>query len=128
MADCNKTVDFLRVLKRYCAEQHCYDCPICPPDGTVGDTCIASVGGAGLEHAEKIIPTLQRWADGRPVETWLQRLKKALPGVKVDRIPNMHCPGEFFPAGTGRLFCPYKDDAVPVDCWDCWMQEAPDEL
>lgn len=55
MADCNKTVDFLRVLKRYCAEQHCYDCPICPPDGTVGDTCIASVGEAGLQHAETII-------------------------------------------------------------------------
>ena len=68
---------------------------------------------------------LQRWADGRPVETWLQRLEKALPGVKVDRIPNMHCPGEFFPSGTGRLFCPREDKTV--NCWDCWRQEAPDE-
>ena len=69
MADCNKTVDFLRTLKRYCAEQRCYDCPICPPDGTIGDTCIAMVGAPGLECAEDIIPVLQRWADEHRLET-----------------------------------------------------------
>lgn len=102
MADCTKTVDFLRTLKRYCAEQRCYDCPICPPDGTLGDTCIAMVGAPGLECAEDIIPVLQRWADAHPPETWLARLKKALPECKLSSIVSpIHCPGDFFRTGLG---------------------------
>lgn len=129
MADCNKTVDFLRALKRYCAEQHCYDCPICPPDGTVGDTCIASVGEAGLQHAETIIPPLQRWADAHPVETWLERLQRALPGCIAPHVVIQMCPAEFFEGAPGYDCCPYegKDGKVGDVCYQCWSQEATDE-
>lgn len=128
MADCNKTVDFLRALKRYCAEQHCYDCPICPPDGTVGDTCIASVGEAGLQHAETTIPMLQRWADAHPVETWLERLQRALPECDLTYIIRPLCPGSFFAAAPGRHNCPYDGSPQCPDCFACWRQEATDEL
>lgn len=117
MADCNKTVDFLRTLKRYCAEQRCYDCPICQP---VGAICIASVGEPGLEHAETIIPALQLWADAHPAETWLKRLKKALPECELASIVSPHCPGDFFSDGPGRENCPEPD----MDCAECWSKET----
>lgn len=127
MADCNKTADFLWALQRYCRGKECRDCVLCPEvAGIEREKCIAMVGEDGAAYAEAIIPLLQQWANSHPAKTWLQRLEEALPGVKVDRIPNMHCPGEFFQAGTGRLFCPYEADSAHVDCWECWRQEAKD--
>ena len=130
MADCSKTLDFLRTLKRYCAEQRCYDCPICPPDGTIGDTCIAMVGAPGLECAEDIIPVLQRWADEHRLETWMERLLKALPGCNAHSVVTNMCPGECFPGGLGCDDCPYdnKGKVGAIDCYQCWGQEAVDEL
>lgn len=129
MTDCNKTVDFLRTLKRYCAEQRCYDCPICPPDGTIGDTCIAMVGAPGLECAEDIIPVLQRWADEHRLETWMERLLKALPDCNAHSIiVSQMCPGEFFSNGPCCDDCPYEDmPSIIMRCEKCWNQEAPDE-
>nr|DAH99719.1 MAG TPA: hypothetical protein [Caudoviricetes sp.] len=128
MADCSKTLDFLRTLKRYCAEQRCYDCPICPPDGTIGDTCIAMVGAPGLECAEDIIPVLQRWADEHRLETWLERLQRALPECDLTYIIRPLCPGSFFAAAPGRHNCPYDGSPQRPDCFACWRQEATDEL
>lgn len=124
MADCNKTLDFLRTLKRCCNAQCCYDCPICPPSGGI---CIASVGETGLEHAETIIPALQSWADAHPVETWLERLKKALPECDLTYIIRPLCPGTFFAAAPGRHNCPYDGSPQRPDCSACWELEATDE-
>lgn len=123
MADCNKTEDFLRTVKRCCNAQCCYDCPICPPDGAAGVICIASIGETGLEHAETIIPALQRWADAHPVETWMERLLKALPGCNEHRIVKLMCPGEFFQGGPGCDDCPYNE-VGEIDCETCWSREV----
>lgn len=129
MADCNKTEDFLRTVKRCCNAQCCYDCPICPSDEAAGVICIASIGETGLEHAETIIPALQRWADAHPPETWLQRLKKALPDCNAHSIVSQMCPGEFFSNGPGCADCTYEDmPSIVMGCEKCWNQVDPDEL
>lgn len=125
MADCNKTVDFLRTLNRCCNAQFCSDCPICPPSGV---NCIARAGSTGLERAEDIIPPLQRWADAHPVETWLERLQRALPECDLTYIIRPLCPGSFFAAAPGRHNCPYDGSPQRPDCFSCWRQEATDEL
>lgn len=132
MADCNKTVDFLRTLSRFCAGRRCSDCALCPNiDGErEKESCIAMVGDIGVAYAETIIPPLQRWADAHPVETWLERLQRALPGCNAPRVVVQMCPTEFFEGAPGYDCCPYegKDGKVGDICYQCWSQEATDEL
>ena len=122
MADCTKTVDFLRTLARYCRGRRCSDCELCPKiDGErERESCISMVGDIGLAYAETIIPPLQRWADAHPGETWLQRLQKALPECELASIGSPGCPGDFFSDGPGRETCPEPD----MDCAKCWSKET----
>lgn len=130
MADCNKTMDFLRTLSRFCAGRRCSDCALCPNiDGeSVRESCIAMVGDIGMAYAETIIPPLQRWADAHPPETWLERLQRALPECDLTYIIRPLCPGSFFAAAPGRHNCPYDGSPQRPDCFACWRQEATDEL
>lgn len=131
MADCKKTVDFLRTLKRYCHGRRCSDCALCPKiDGEAArESCISMVGDIGLAYAETIIPPLQRWADAHPAETWQQRLKRLLPECNLASVVRGSCPGEFFVAAPGRDDCQYdKREPPAVRCPGCWGQEAVDEL
>lgn len=132
MADCNKTVDFLRTLARYCRGRRCSDCALCPKiDGEAArESCISMVGDIGLVYAETIIPPLQRWADAHPAETWLERLQKALPECNAHSVVTNMCPGECFQGGPGCDDCPYdnKGKVGAIDCYQCWWQEAVDEL
>lgn len=129
MADCNKTVDFLRTLSRFCAGRRCSDCALCPNiDGErEKESCIAMVGDIGVAYAETIIPPLQRWADAHPVETWLERLQRALPECDLTYIIRPLCPGSFFAAAPGRHNCPYDGSPQRPDCSACWELEATDE-
>lgn len=62
MADCNKTVDFLRTLSRFCAGRRCSDCALCPNiyGERVKESCIAMVGDIGVAYAEPTWTT-RRW-------------------------------------------------------------------
>ena len=138
MVNCNDVLDFFVTLNRRVASEEitCDECGICPENkpgvswvpswGLVPPCC---VDGDALLRVAQLIPELQQWADTHPIESWLDRLKKALPECELANVVNPHCPGEFFAAGPGRENCPYEDIPEPyMDCAKCWNQEATDEL
>lgn len=64
----------------------------------------------------------------KTVETWMERLLKALPDCNAHSIVSQMCPGEFFSNGPGCDDCPYEDmPSIIMSCEKCWNQEAPDE-
>lgn len=138
MADCTKAVDFFRTLQRLAASDDgiaCEDCGICPapkpgrawaPSWELVPPCC--VDGDSLLRVAQLIPELQRWADAHPVETWLERLQRALPECDLTYIIRPLCPGSFFAAAPGRHNCPYDGSPQRPDCFSCWRQEATDEL
>ena len=129
MADCTKTVDFLREMRRICRTFNaCQNgCPLYCEDIEERHCNVSEKLDEGTNAIvqkwadEGTIAIVQKWADEHPVMTWDSKLKELLPNAKEDAIENiMHifCPNDIFGAG-GNGAC-----AADELCKDCWGKEA----
>lgn len=110
MADCKKTVEFLREWSRMCdAHEECATCPLDEPTSGRGcDVC---------NIPDDAIAIVQKWSDEHPVMTWAGKLRELLPNFTG--MPHNYCPSLFFgnhaPSGCG--------DCNDIACVDCWNGE-----
>lgn len=117
MADCSKTVDFLRELTRMCGsfELCSLGCPLRDPDGSM-------CGFDPESCSDKTIDIVQKWSDEHPVITWLDMLIKSLPNAQTVDLVAKTCPGWMF--GTGpdmyKTKCTGKQE---YRCGACWLSD-----
>lgn len=111
MADCTKTVDFLREWKRMCDGTICHRCGI----GEANDSVTMSCRRYVMTYPEDAIDIVQKWSDEHPVMTWAGKLRELLPNFTG--MPHNYCPSLFFGnhAPSGRGDC---NDIACVDCWN----------
>lgn len=111
MADCTKTVEFLREWSRMCdAHEECATCPLDEPTSGRGcDVC---------NIPDDAIAIVQKWSDEHPVMTWAGKLKELLPNADIGSIIESGCPHEYF----GSV-APIPSGDCTVLCADCWNGE-----
>lgn len=113
MADCSKTVDFLREWGRMCNSGVCFGCGIGQAkEATAG--CRRYV----MTHPEDAIAIVQRWSVEHPALTWAGKLNELLPNAKIEDIINMLCPRDVFGDKA-----PDTDTTCNMSCGECWSTE-----
>lgn len=115
MADCTKTVEFIRELVRLCdSNSLCSGCPL----HNEQESC----EGTPSEYlSEDAISIVQKWSDEHPVMTWAGKLRELLPHAPIGQIMDEYCPYQIF-----GDHAPYKEDCEaegPANCLDCWSGE-----
>lgn len=99
MADCTKTVDFLREWGRMCDMQgDCIGCPMSAKHNRHNEVCSAMV----RNYPRDAIAIVQTWSDGHPVMTWEGKLRELLPGAKeeaLETIKHSFCQRDIFGFG-----------------------------
>lgn len=119
MADCSKTVEFIRELVRLCQNN---DCPDGCPMQVKGAPCI---GSPHLGLCEDAIAIVQKWSDEHPAETWRSKLRKQLPNA-VHEVMWTLCPDRYFgDAAPGIAHgCTRGGNWECFQCWDGEYKEA----
>lgn len=124
MADCYKTIDFLREYARMHREQkakkdkkkmYCEDCPL----AALIAICHANCTQAMMRCPQEAIQIVQKWSDEHPRETMIDHLKKQHPKVQLDEdgVP------AFCPSNIG-----YEEDhSCDKDCIKCWNRPYMEE-
>lgn len=93
MADCTKTVDFLREWSRMCEGRSCEKCPISPHSVADRTSCNRYVAS----HPDDAIAIVQKWSDEHPVMTWADKLRELLPDARIiEEIMRTCCPSDVF--------------------------------
>lgn len=115
MADCTKTVEFIREWKRMClSNQKCKDCDaFLPIDGI----CRFNIKECNPELLEATARIVQKWSDEHPEMTWAGKLRELIPGADIETIIDLTCPKHYF--GDRAPLC--TTDAI--ECEDCWNGE-----
>lgn len=120
MADCTKTVEFLREWARMC-DMHvdCIGCPMSLKQNGHDEVCSEMV----RNYPRDSIATVQKWSDEHPVLTWEEKLRELLPNVDARSVCNVTCPHDIFggdaPDGNQCL--------SDMDCDKCWSGEYKEE-
>lgn len=123
MADCSKTVDFLREWKRMCDNKVFSElCTCCPMNykgtGHADMTCSMYARA----YPDDAIAIVQKWSDEHPVLTWLDMLKKSFPNADAVAMVAKTCPGWTF--GTGpNMFETECTGKQEYRCGACWLSE-----
>lgn len=117
MADCSKTVDFIRELSRLCRY---YDG--CSNGCPLWENQAECMGSPPHGMNEKTISIVQRWSDEHPVMTWIGKLKELLPNAKIEYVINTLCPREIFGA-----IAQDADTTCNYSCGECWAGEYKEE-
>lgn len=119
MADCSKTVEFLREWKWMCeAYEECEFCPL----NDVTDSSLCDVENI----PDEAIDIVQKWSDEHPVMTWLDMLKKSFPNADDVAMVSKTCPGWIF--GTGpNMFKTECTGKQEHRCGACWLSEYKEE-
>ena len=120
MADCTKTVDFLREWGRMCdTYDGCEKCPIRTKEIGNGLSCVETI----QRHQTDAIDVVQKWSDEHPVMTWEGKLKELLPNADIGALTATLCPSDIFGKNAQRN-C---DGENPCDeCWAGEYKEATD--
>ena len=118
MADCTKTVEFLREKSRMCGSCACYECPASAGNNGYDVPCEQLIFGLPEEYMRIV----QKWSDEHPVMTWIGKLKEAFPGCDAATMITEACPGWVFGRGPNRINTPC-DGKKTRKCGDCWNGE-----
>lgn len=123
MADCSKTVEFLREWLRMCeteekpvAGSFCGNCQIHEKSGELLCSTWVKTNGS------KALAIVQKWSDENPVMTWAGKLRELLPNANIGSIIERGCPHEYF----GSV-APIPSGCCTVLCDDCWSSEYKEE-
>lgn len=121
MADCTKTVEFMREWLRLCKNHICDTCPL-NSEKSYSVRCKSYV----VDETEETITILQKWSDEHPVMTWIGKLKEAFPGCDAAAMITEACPGWVFGRGPNRFHtdCDGKQTRKCGDCWNGEYKEA----
>lgn len=119
MADCSKTVEYIREMKRMC--DNVVLCEICPLRGVaVEDDCLSRIS----KNPAQAIAVVQKWSDEHPKQTWLGKLREALPNINSTHAICCSCPWDFFGGkAPGEGDCEFGIDYCEV----CWNKEYEEE-
>lgn len=119
MADCTKTVEFLREWKRMCDGTICRRCGI----GEANDSVTMSCRRYVMTYPEDAIDIVQKWSDEHPALTWAGKLRELLPNANIDGLVCGTCPRDLFggDAPVNYTNCVNKCS----DCWNGEYKEAP---
>lgn len=118
MADCTKTVDFLREWKRLC-DTH-FSCKKCPMAQINTPKSAYTCRGCIFDKVEDAIAIVQRWSDEHPVWTWERELMELLPNADWFAVISNKCPGHFFGAEAPKKPLVGRCE---INCRDCWNGE-----
>lgn len=127
MADCSKTVDFLREWKRMCDNKVFSElCTCCPMNykgtGHADMTCSMYARA----YPDDAIAIVQKWSDEHPVKTWISELMDRCPNAdKVAMIVGA-CPGWVFGTGPNvhHTDCGGRLERKCGECWEGEYKEA----
>lgn len=122
MADCAKTVDFLREWYRMCGALACADCPANSQSN--GHDC--SCPTLKIKYPEDAIAIVQKWSDEHPVITWESKLKELLPNVDISKIIGTCCPYNLL-GGEAPNMETCRSSGKYEDCVNCWQGEYKEE-
>ena len=122
MADCKKTVDFLREWQRMCnTHLSCEKCHMAQINiGESAYTCRGFI----LEKVDDAIAIVQKWSDEHPVMTWEGKLREMLPGAKeeaLETIKHSFCQSDIFGFG-GDGNCTKAEQSKA--CWNGEYKEV----
>lgn len=121
MADCTKTVDFLREWGRMCQPGiFCCSCPLARDGATTGCKPMMK------EHPDDAIEIVQKWSDEHPVMTWKGKLKEMLPNVDMSKIIGTCCPYNLL-GGEAPNMETCRSSGDYEDCVNCWNGEYKEE-
>ena len=120
MADCTKTVEFLREWKRMCDNKVFSElCTCCPMNykgtGHADMTCSMYARA----YPDDAIAIVQKWSDEHPVMTWAGKLKELLPNADIESIICGGCPCDYF----GDIAPNNKKCNATEECRVCWSGE-----
>lgn len=118
MADCTKTVDFLREWKRMCKNHNCNDCPL-GNKKHVSTLCRWYV----IDECDNAIAIVQKWSDEHPVMTWEGKLKELLPNVDMSKIIGTCCPYNLLGGKAPNV----ETCRSALECIYCWNGEYKEE-
>lgn len=122
MADCTKTVEFLREWYRMCSALKCADCPANSPRS--GHDCLCHT--LKNDYPEDAIAIVQKWSDEHPVMTWMSKLVEKFPNAEKISMITGACTGWVFGTGPNmhRTGC---DGRRERRCEECWNGEYKEE-
>ena len=115
MADCSKTMEFLREWKRLFDNTEIISLrnPKTPKEVLVYNQIMSD-----LEHPEQTIRYVQKWSDEHPAMTWAGKLRELLPNAYIDSIIEGSCPHDYF----GSV-APILSEECTSLCSACWNSE-----
>lgn len=123
MADCSKTLDFLREHNRMCDGFVCKDCPMGRENRP--QTSEEYCGDFVNNHTEDAIAIVQKWSDEHPVMTWEGKLRELLPHAPIAEIMYEYCPQQIF--GDPAPFDIDCEGEGTEPCLACWRSEYKEE-
>lgn len=121
MADCTKTVDFIRELVRMCDSNDA--CSSCHLHDAKHGTCRRTPAES---LSEDTIAIVQKWSDEHPVMTWEGKLKELLPNVDMSKIVATCCPYNLL-GGEAPNMETCRSSGDYEDCVNCWHGEYKEE-
>ena len=124
MADCSKTVDFMRELNRmHKAFDECRNCPL---SGWKREPRGLDCNEFVKHYTEQTISIVQKWSDEHPVMTWMSKLVEKFPNAEKISMITGACPGWVFGTGPNmhRTGC---DGRRERRCEECWNGEYKEE-
>lgn len=121
MADCTKTVEFLREWGRMCGNGNCQECPIWR-EKAIAIPCVNYI----QNHQAEVLTIVQKWSDEHPVMTWMSKLVEKFPNAEKISMITGACPGWVFGTGPNmhRTGC---DGRRERRCEECWNGEYKEE-
>lgn len=121
MADCTKTVEFMREWIRLCKSNNCNDCPL-ESNKVNSQHCRWYV----VAETEDAIAIVQKWSDEHPVMTWMSKLVEKFPNAEKISMITGACPGWVFGTGPNmhRTGCDGRRERRCEECWNGEYKEA----
>lgn len=119
MADCSKTVEFLREFGRMCGNGNCQECPIWR-EKAIAMPCVNYI----QNHQAEVLTIVQKWSDEHPALTWYGKMQQMLPKANLVALTSgiQVCPSDVF----GESAPNWRNGCSRI-CAECWTGEYKEE-